>query len=252
MLHRAAGRLGALWPRGGAWRRFQYRRAKRIARRHGFAVYKPQLIWLADEAFLSAQAEATRRGAKGIPADRCYMLLEAARLTRNVEGHFAECGVRNGKSSLFLLTGAGEDSAKRLHAFDSFAGLSRPGAADRAAGGDMGWASGELAVAEDVVRRNLSDFSDRVRLHKGWIPERFPDVEEERFSLVHVDVDLHEPTRAAVAFFYPRVNAGGVIICDDYGSARCPGAKKAIDEFFADKPERVIALPTGQSLVIKA
>jgi hypothetical protein len=43
-----------------------------------------------------------------------------------------------------------------------------------------------------------------------------------------------------------------VIVCDDYGSAYCPGAKKAIDEFFSDKLEQVISLPTGQSLVVKA
>ena len=52
-------------------------------------------------------------------------------------------------------------------------------------------------------------------------------------------------------FFYPRLNPGGIMICDDYGSAHCPGAKRATDEFFADKPERVISLPTGQSMVIK-
>lgn len=27
--------------------------------------------------------------------------------------------------------------------------------------------------------------------------------------------------------------------------------RRVIDEFFADKPERVIALPTGQGLVVK-
>lgn len=251
MLRKAVDHLGALLMGQAAYRRLQFKRAKRIARRHGFEIYKPHLIWFADEEFLSAREEASRRDIRGIPSDRCYMLLEAARLARGVEGDFAECGVRYGKSSLFLLTGAGKGRAKRLHGFDSFEGLSRPGADDIDREGATAWEPGELAVGEDVVRRNLADFADRLVLHKGWIPERFGDVENERFSLVHVDVDLYEPTRDAIAFFYPRVNAGGVIICDDYGSAYCPGAKKAIDAFFADKPERVISLPTGQSMVIK-
>ena len=38
---------------------------------------------------------------------------------------------------------------------------------------------------------------------------------------------------------------------DDYGFASCPGARKAIDEFFADKTEKPLAMLTGQALIIK-
>lgn len=233
------------------YRHRHYKLAKTIAARQGFEVYKPQMIWLTDEEFVAARDRAKQRGIQGIPHDRCYMLLESARLVREIDGHFAECGVRYGKSSLFLMTGSGKDSTKQLHVFDSFEGLSNPGSGDIKESGESEWVKGDLAVPEDIVRRNLADFGDRIVLHKGWIPDRFGDVEDERFSLVHVDVDLYEPTLAAIDFFYPRVNSGGVMICDDYGSAHCPGAKKAIDEFFADKPERVMALPSGQSLVFK-
>jgi hypothetical protein len=233
------------------YRRKYYKLAKRIAAIKGFEVYKPHMIWLRDAEFVAAREEVERRGIEGGPNDRCYTLLASARSVRDIEGDFAECGSRYGKSSRFLLSGAGPQSAKRLFIFDSFEGLSDPGADDTKSGGGSAWAKGDLAVAEDIVRRNLSDFGGRVALYKGWIPDRFGEVETERFSLVHVDVDLYEPTMAAVEFFYPRVNSGGVILCDDYGSADCPGAKKAIDEFFADKPENVIGLTSGQSIVIK-
>lgn len=252
MLQQAVDYLGALLLGRDAYRYHQFKRAKKIARRYGYEVYKSHLIWFADEEFLAAREEAKRRDIMGIPDDRCYMLLESARLVRGVPGHFAECGVRYGKSSLFLLTGMGVGATKNLHVFDSFEGLSNPGGGDLDEDGETVWAQGELAVPEDIVKRNLAGFGDRVVLHKGWIPERFGDVAGERFSLVHIDVDLYEPTRDAIAFFYARVNPGGMMLCDDYGSAFCPGAKRAIDDFFADKPEQVIALPTGQSLVIKA
>ncbi len=251
MFRQAVDYLGALLFGRDAYRYYQFKRAKKIARRHGYEVYKSHLIWLADADFLSVRETAKQRGIMGIPYDRCYMLLETARLVRGVPGNFAECGTRYGKSSLFLLTGMGADSVKSLHVFDSFEGLSNPGADDLDKEGETVWAHGDLAVPEDILRRNLAGFSDRVVLHKGWIPERFHEVQDDSFSLVHIDVDLYEPTRDAVAFFYSRVSPGGVIVCDDYGSAYCPGAKKAIDEFFADKPEQVISLPTGQSLVIK-
>lgn len=252
MLRQVVDRIGTLLMGRDRYRRRQYKRAKRIAGRYGYEIYKAHLIWQGDEDYLAARALAARRGIVGIPHDRCYMLLELARQLRDVPGHFAECGSRHGKSSLFLLTGLGADSDKTLHIFDSFDGLSSPGVNDRDAAGAMHWAHRDLAVPEDIVRRNLEGYGDRLDVHKGWIPERFHEVEDERFALVHIDVDLYEPTRDAVAFFYPRVSPGGMIICDDYGSALCPGAKRAIDEFFADKPERVLSLPTGQSLVIKS
>ena len=67
---------------------------------------------------------------------------------------------------------------------------------------------------------------------------------------VHVDVDLYEPTLASLAFFYPRMNPGGVMVCDDYGFTTCPGATKAVDEFLHDKPEKMIALPNGGGFFI--
>jgi O-methyltransferase len=36
---------------------------------------------------------------------------------------------------------------------------------------------------------------------------------------------------------------GGVMLLHDYGSGMWPGATRAIDEFFVDKPERPIVMP---------
>jgi O-methyltransferase len=41
------------------------------------------------------------------------------------------------------------------------------------------------------------------------------------------------------------------MLFDDYGFWSCPGARQAVDEFFADKPEAPFALPTGQALVAR-
>ena len=42
----------------------------------------------------------------------------------------------------------------------------------------------------------------------------------------------------------------GIIILDDYGSSICPGARKAADEFMADKSEYIIHLATMQGVII--
>ena len=44
---------------------------------------------------------------------------------------------------------------------------------------------------------------------------------------------------------------GGILLFDDYGDHSCPGAKIAVDQFFDDKSEYPIYLPTGQCVVLK-
>jgi hypothetical protein len=64
---------------------------------------------------------------------------------------------------------------------------------------------------------------------------------ELRIALLHVDVDLLEPSRVVMNRLAPLVVAGGVIVLDDYGIF--PGATKAADEFMAGRPERIQKLP---------
>jgi O-methyltransferase len=90
-----------------------------------------------------------------------------------------------------------------------------------------------------------------VSWHPGWIPTRFHDAGDRRFAFVHIDVDLEQPTRDSIEFFYPRLNPGGILLCDDYGFAACPGATRAIDEFLAHKPEKIVALASGGGFIVK-
>lgn len=219
----------------------------RRAKRSGLQVYRPNLVWPDDAAFAETQA---RWNVMGMPDDRRFFLFNTAASVRHVEGDSADIGVRFGTSSYFILSGL-KAPEKPHHLFDSFEGLSEPTKEDMPDGKTTPWSKGDLSVDESVTRKNLARFAN-CHYYKGWIPERFPDVEGRRFSFVHVDVDLYEPTRDSLAFFYPRVSPRGVIICDDYGFTSCHGARKAVDEFFADKPESIIHVPTGQALIVKA
>jgi O-methyltransferase len=96
----------------------------------------------------------------------------------------------------------------------------------------------------ETVAKNLSEFN-KISIHKDWIPQCFPDVEHNDFCFVHIDVDLYQPTLDSIEFFYPRMNQGGVILCDDYGFTSCPGVTKAINEFLEDKKEKMISCQKG-------
>lgn len=201
-------------------------------------------VWRDDEIFEKKYAELVGTDFHSI--DRKYTVNQFLNLVKHVPGDMAECGVYKGATAWFICEFIRKyDLKKSLHLFDSFEGLSMPRKED----GDY-WNAGNLATDEITCRNNLAAF-DFVKYYKGWIPERFTEAEATGFSFVHIDVDLYQPTFDSLSFFYEKLNKGGMIICDDYGFATCPGAKKAMDDFFADKAEPVIMLTTGQGFIIK-
>lgn len=176
--------------------------------------------------------------------ERRWNLRELLRLVESVAGDLAECGVFEGANAHQLCQFA-EKYGRKVHLFDSFEGLSAPADSD----GSF-WKKGDLSASEAVVHRNLSQFKC-FETFRGWIPDAFPYDGEFRYAFVHIDVDLEQPTRDSLAFFYPRMNEGGIILLDDHGYKTCPGARKAALAFMADKPEPVIDLSSGQGLIIK-
>ena len=177
-------------------------------------------------------------------ADRKFAMRSLVKAATRLPGDFAECGVYNGGSAIYMSEQAAA-SGKHLHLFDSFEGLSEPGELDGSY-----WTKGGLAYGQEKVEENLSEFAGHFTCYRGWIPDRFEEVGDKTFSFLHVDVDLHEPTSDTIAFFYPRMTAGGFILLDDHGFSSCPGARGAAEEFFSEKPEAIIDLPTGQGLVV--
>ena len=177
---------------------------------------------------------------------RRWMVHQLLRLTAGVPGDTAECGVYTGGMSYLICKANEASGAKRTHfLFDSFEGLSAPAKED---GGY--WKSGDLTAGEAVVEKNLADCRDFVFM-RGWIPKRFAEVAEKRFSFVHIDVDLYEPTRDSLAFFLPRMSEGGIIVVDDFGFSTCPGATAACEEVLKDAPEKMLAMPDGGGFIIK-
>jgi len=176
--------------------------------------------------------------------DRKYTLDQLLKLALAVDGDVVECGVYKGMTAYLMCRAVG-GTGRWVHLFDSFEGLSAPGKLD----GDY-WVPGALGAPEAELRKTLAEF-DNYHVYRGWIPQRFSEVAQRRFSFIHIDVDLYRPTLDSLEFFYPRIARGGIILMDDYGFITCPGAKRAADEFFSDKPEPILMLTTGQALVIK-
>jgi O-methyltransferase len=176
---------------------------------------------------------------------RCYVLYQLAKLTANLGGDVAEVGVYKGGTARLLARTFNTRAKKQLHLFDTFEGMpSTDAPVDHHRQGDF------ADTSLESVQRQLRDCGE-VRFYKGFFPETAGPIENSRFCLVHVDADIYQSVKDSCAFFYPRLEKGGVMVFDDYGFSSCPGARKAVDEFFSDKEECPFYLPSGQSFIMK-
>jgi len=187
-------------------------------------------------------------------------LLQYFFATLDVPGARAECGTYRGATALLLAHAwRSRDSAFKgddLYLIDSFVGTSESGENDfiPVRGGDgtvqreAFFPVAKADISPELVRGFFGEFP-QVAVCAGWIPQVFATLPERDWAFVHLDVTLYEPTRAALEYFYPRLNKGGAIICD--GSIFCPGAKKAWDEFCAQHALPFIVLGNRESILIK-
>jgi hypothetical protein len=242
----------------GLLRKFQHKIVERVAVWGNRYLYKPQILWTRDHSWLDPYREymnndPTMKRPQVRKLDRRFMLIELARYVRHLPGSTAECGVARGVGSALIckaLEGAYREGDHH-YGFDAFSGLAEPVEQDKLASGAKGWAAGELSHDGSLAQELFAKFP-QAELRVGWIPETFADLPEQQFRFVHIDVDLYEVTRDCVEFFYPRLVVGGVMLFDDHGMISCPGARKAVEEYFAKTDEQILDLPTGQGLLIKS
>ena len=186
---------------------------------------------------------------------RHYTLVQLLKNSLQLNGDIVECGTWHGLSAFQIAEIVKESGvSKEFHVFDSFEGLSKIEIQDDVDRDELDneRVRKEFAYGLDLVKNNLKEFKF-ISYYKGWIPDRFDNVSNSKFCFVHIDVDIYNPIRDSIEFFYPRLVSGGIMIFDDYGySAQFPGAKKAVDEFINTiKPRYFFALPSGQAIVIK-
>lgn len=230
----------------------KHRIGSAIASRLGLRVHHPDVPWWKNERYLSTLETSPFAAPNAGVHERRFVLWQLAASLVDVKGDLFECGVYRGQGAYWMMSGAGS-SRKRYFGVDSFQGLSRPQPVDSPRRGDTrAWKLGDMRASEEDARRNLVEFSDRIHIYAGWIPEVFDQLPEAvNFSLAHIDVDLYLPTLRAAQFAWSRLSVGGLLVCDDYGFETCPGAQVAMDEFAETIGAQVVMLPTGQGLIFK-
>jgi O-methyltransferase len=155
---------------------------------------------------------------------RLEVLKEQLERTSVLPGVVAEVGVYKGGTALWILG----HTKKLVYLFDTFTGMPKVSDKDLHHEGDFSDTSFEAVFALLQLNQSRSFFL----MEQGLFPsETAEGIVGERFSFVHLDVDIYTSVRDSLEFFWPRVVDGGVIILDDYNEPNCPGAKLAGDEF---------------------
>ena len=159
----------------------------------------------------------------------------------HLPGEIVEAGVFKGSSLIRLATFREVTESpwsRRIIGFDAFGAFpSQVAAADAAYVQRFEQVSGTgIPVAELERALALKGF-DNVELVPGDIMQTVPAYAaahpELRVALLHIDLDVYEPSRVVLEALWERVVRGGIAMFDDYGTVE--GETRAVEEFFAGK-----------------
>ena len=164
------------------------------------------------------------------PPSRLRLLAEEFLSVVHLPGAVADLGTYKGAAGLILRRLAPE---KELHLFDTWAGNPHNDELCH-------HKAGEWPADIDDCRRAVGS-SPRTHWHKGIFPRTAEEADLGRFCFVYVDMDTYQATKAAIAFFWPRLVEGGKMMFDDVPWEPCAGVEKAVNEAFTLEQQRRIA-----------
>lgn len=153
-------------------------------------------------------------------------------------GHLVECGVYKGASFLRFATFREileSPHSRKMIGFDAFGHF--PDHNEDATNKDFVRrfaAAGGDGIGRESMREVLAYKGfDNCELIEGDICQTVPqyviDHPELKIALLHVDVDVYQPTKVILDQLFGRVVKGGLVVFDDYGTVA--GETRAIDEF---------------------
>ena len=195
--------------------------------------------------------EVINQGKTFLDYARLHVLYQAVWNVRLLDGCFCEIGVFRGGGSYFLAASAKkilQDKEFKLYSVDTFEG--HPDDIDPQYDGRH--VAGKFSsTSYDDVKKYLSVFPE-VEVLKGRFQDKLDVLDNKKYSMVHLDMDIYSGTRDGLLFFHDRLVKGGIIVIDDYANSACKGVFKAVEEFILQNDGYArFHLITGQCLLIR-
>jgi hypothetical protein len=170
---------------------------------------------------------------------RAHIVTWAANQALKINGDFVECGVWYGVLSKTICEYTNfPQSDKKFYLIDMW-------------GDPMSDRLHENYKTDmfSVVKERFKAYPN-VQLIRGSVPEILDEVPVTKIAYLAIDMNGYVAERKTLERYYDRVVPGGIIYFDDYGWDY-PKLRETVDDFFRDKPEKLLHFPSGNSIVVK-
>lgn len=176
---------------------------------------------------------------------RFLAMYELFKLILPVKGSIVECGVFRGFSLMSWAKLSSilepENLTRRIYGFDSFNGFPSVSSNDRSGSGIAEVGDFQTSSYDELIELLRVYDQDRflghipkVQLIRGDATETIPKfVQQNRHllvSLLFIDLDLYEPTKAALEHILPRMPKGSIVAFDELDNPIWPGETEALLE----------------------
>jgi hypothetical protein len=121
---------------------------------------------------------------------------------------------------------------------------------DRLTGERTGKITRQYADSIDAVTKRFTEFPN-VQIVQGLVPEILESLDIPDLNFIHIDLNAAQPEIAALKTLFPYLNNGGYVLLDDYGFPETAESRIAHDNLAHQIGYEILALPTGQGLIIK-
>lgn len=178
----------------------------------------------------------------------------------NIPGDILEVGCwRGGALGLALL--ADISKSRRVIGFDTFQGHFEPPSYESDIRGQsmaerfnelrkqgLPWNKADFELCQEFLYQVAADTS-RVILVPGDVKSTAHQFPPQRLSVLRIDCDWYLESLVSLQVFWPMLSVGGFLLLDDYGHH--PGQKRAVQEFFANKPVKITHVDYSCVSIIK-
>lgn len=213
--------------------------------------------FMRDPRFVETYQAGMENGNPGTRIEwRVHVALWCASQARRLQGDFVECGVHTGILSASVMTWLdfAREASRRFFLFDTWAGIpvEQMSEAEKRLGVEnmnRKYQNGDALY--ESAKAKFARWPNAV-LVRGRVPESLEAMRDSRaVAYASIDLNVAEAEMGAIEFLWPRMVSGGMVLLDDYGWAPHVNQKAAWDAWAARNGVMILALPTGQGLILK-
>jgi O-methyltransferase len=213
--------------------------------------------FMRDPRFLEAYRVGMENARPGTQVEwRVHVALWCATRALQLQGDFVECGVHTGILSGAVMTWLdfAKHSGRKFYLFDTWQGIPPEQISEderRFGVLEMNRKYQDGDATHAAVMKKFSRWPNAV-IVRGRVPDTLAALADSKaIAYASIDMNVAAAEMQAAAFLWPRLVPGALVLLDDYGWAAHANQKKAWDGFAQQHDVMILALPSGQGLIVK-